>query len=46
VEADLLVSHGRPGLALGYIAGSLTGGVAAVYLGIALARRRPGGERR
>jgi CrcB protein len=46
VEADQLISAGRLTVALSYVLGSLVGGLAAVYLGIALGRWSPGGDRR
>ncbi|MCA1842357.1 MAG: hypothetical protein LC792_04055 [Actinobacteria bacterium] len=45
VEADLLISDGRILIAGAYVLGSLAGGLAAVYLGISLARLWPGSER-
>jgi CrcB protein len=36
VETAELVSHGRPGVAAGYLAGSLVAGLAAVSLGLVL----------
>ena len=41
LEIDLLVKAGRVALALGYLAASLVAGMAAVWAGMALARRRP-----
>ena len=38
VETAELVSHGRPGLAAGYVAGSVVAGLAAVSLGLVLGR--------
>jgi CrcB protein len=38
VETAELVAHGRPGLAVGYLAGSLVAGLAAVSLGLVLGR--------
>ncbi|MCA1845461.1 MAG: fluoride efflux transporter CrcB [Actinobacteria bacterium] len=46
VEADRLISAGRMAIAAAYVAGSVVGGLAAVYLGISLTRLWPGGERR
>jgi len=39
VEADLLIRDGHPGLAAGYVFGSLVAGLAAVWLGIVTGRR-------
>jgi fluoride ion exporter CrcB/FEX len=42
----LLIAHGRADIAAAYVIGGLGGGLAAVYLGIALGRLwRGGGER-
>jgi CrcB protein len=38
VEADELVAHHRPGLAIGYVGGSLVAGLAAVSLGLVIGR--------
>ena len=46
VEADLLVKDGRPAAGAAYVAVSLAAGLAAVWTGIAVARRMPGGGER
>ena len=46
VEADRLMSNGRIAVAAAYVVGSVLGAVAAVYLGISLARLWPGEARR
>jgi fluoride exporter len=38
VETAELVAHGRPGVAVGYLTGSLVAGLAAVSLGLVLGR--------
>ena len=46
VEADRLIAAGRIAVAAAYVVGTLVGAVAAVYLGISLARLGPGEVRR
>ena len=41
VETDLLFKNGYAGVALAYVAASLTGGLAAVWAGMALGRAVP-----
>jgi CrcB protein len=43
LEADRLVSTGRPLVALAYVAATLGAGLVSVYAGVALARAWPGG---
>jgi fluoride exporter len=38
VASDQLLAHGHPGLAIGYVGGSLFGGMAAAALGLVVAR--------